>query len=70
METKSNTGFQKGKGYIFVAYHKPFKIIQGDFIIPIHAGQDYQKEDFGFGRIFRYMTLNMLDFFNIEDNLF
>jgi len=27
------------KGKIFVSYHKPFKVIDRDFIIPVHAGR-------------------------------
>lgn len=30
---------KKGNGYIFTAYHKPFSLLDSDFIIPIHAGR-------------------------------
>ena len=33
--TKKNS-----KGKIFVAYHKPFSMLNEDFIVPIHAGRD------------------------------
>ena len=33
--TKKNS-----KGRIFVAYHKPFSMLNEDFIVPIHAGRD------------------------------
>lgn len=68
METKKNTDFQKGKGYIFVAYHKPFEIIQEDFIIPIHAGQDYQKEDLGKKKEYEWLQGKMIGD-NTGDNI-
>ena len=33
------------KGKIFVAYHKPFKTIDQNFIIPIHAGRACKKKN-------------------------
>ncbi len=29
----------KGQGYIFTAYHRPFSLLKGDFIVPIQAGR-------------------------------
>ena len=33
------------KGKIFVAYHKPFMMLDRDFIVPVHAGRACQKEN-------------------------
>lgn len=32
------------KGKIFIAYHKPFKMLKGDNIVPVHAGRACTKE--------------------------
>ena len=37
------------EGKIFIAYHKPFDIIKGDFIVPVHAGRACTKnKEIGF----------------------
>jgi hypothetical protein len=33
------------KGKIFVAYHKPFVMLDRDFIVPVHAGKSCLKEN-------------------------
>lgn len=35
---------KKGNGYIFTAYHKPFKLLDEDFIVPVHAGRTCAEE--------------------------
>lgn len=44
--------FEKGKGYIFVSYHKPYPILKQDFLVPMHAGRacTADKKDAAFRR--------------------
>ena len=37
--TKANARRKTAEGTIFVAYHKPYSILKGDFITPVHAGR-------------------------------
>lgn len=54
--TKTNNA----KGKIFVAYHKPFKILRGDNIVPVHAGRACTKKRKGDNKKNTTHKFNML----------
>lgn len=31
--------FEKGKGYIFTSYHKPYTLLDSDHLVPVHSGR-------------------------------
>lgn len=36
--------FEKNRGYVFVAYHKPFSMLDQSFVVPVYAGKACTKD--------------------------